>query len=432
MKFSDFKNDLNKNISKDHSSDVMSQRYKDLDSILSVVKNINSTIVLEDVLAVVLTHAIEISNAERGFIVLADENGQGLEYKLGLDDKGNRLPEKYFRISQTVAEDVFRSGKSKFIEGAQSDSAQLPSKSILELSLQTILCAPLVTNSKKIGVIYVDNKKITKVKNREITFTFEILAEHASTAIRNAQLFKNIKNAKKKSEISQDLKLEFMAQMSHEVRTPLNTIINFSHMLKDDLKENVTPEIKSSLDLIESSGLRIIKSFDLLLNMAELKTGTYEFTPKNIDLYKNIIIPVYNDYKNLAVDKKLELRIIQETDKCEIIGDEYTLSLLMNNLVSNALKYTIQGSIFITISEIPDLNKIKVEIRDTGIGISNEILSYVFDSDLKLKNEDNKKTELAGIGLILARKYADMNNVELTISSQKGIGTTVTLLFEQI
>jgi signal transduction histidine kinase len=431
MKFSDFKNDLNKNISKKSSSGDLSQRYRDLDSILSVVKNINSTIELDDVLAVVLTHAIEISKAERGFIVLSDEEGE-LEYKLGLDEKGNRLPEKSFRISQSVAEDVFRTGKSKFIEGAQNDTGQLPTKSILELSLQTILCAPLKANNKKIGVIYVDNKKITKAKDRELNFTFEILAEHASTAIRNAQLFKNIKNAKKKSEVSQDLKLEFMAQMSHEVRTPLNTIINFSHMLKEDLHENLPPEIKTSLDLIESSGLRIIKSFDLLLNMAELKTGTYEFTPRNLDLLKHIIIPVYNDYKNMATDKKLEFKIYQRSEKLEIIGDEYTLSLLFNNLISNALKFTIQGHIHVIISEIPSLNKISIEINDSGIGISPEVLAHVFDSDLKLKGNSIEAGNYSGLGLILARKYADMNNAEFTITSEKGKGTTVTLLFEPI
>ncbi len=429
MKFSDFKKDSVKKEQQFGSS--ANQRYKDLDSILSVVKNINSTIELDDVLAVVLTHAIEISSAERGFIVLVNDSG-GLEYKLGLDEKGNRLPEKSFKISQTVAEDVFRTGRSRFIEGAQNESGYNPSKSILELSLQTILCAPLITENRKIGVIYVDNKKITKIKSREVTFTFEILAEHASTAIRNAQLFKNIKTAKKKSEISQDLKLEFMAQMSHEVRTPLNTIINFSHLLKDELGNGVPPEIKSSLDLIESSGLRIIKSFDLLLNMAELKTGTYEFTPKNLDAVKNLLNPVFNEYKNLARDKKLDFKIIQKTERTEIIGDEYTLLLLINNIISNALKFTITGSITITIEEIKEINKLSLEIKDTGIGIASDHLSFILGSEIKLKNQKNDKPHGEGIGLILARKYAEMNNVELNISSQKGKGTTVTLLIELV
>jgi signal transduction histidine kinase len=430
MKFSDFKNHIHSSNYTEERPQVTSQRFKDLESILSVVKNINSTIILEDVLAVVLTHAIEISHAERGFIVLVDEMGR-LEFKLGLDYKGYRLPENYFKISQSVVDDVFSTGQAKFIEGAQNNFEGQPTKSILELSLQTILCAPLITENKKIGVIYVDSKKITKVKNREITFTFEILAEHASTAIRNAQLFKNIKNAKHNAEISQDLKIDFMAQMSHEVRTPLNTIINFSHLLKEEIRENVPPEVKSSLDLIESSGMKIIKSFDLLLNMAELKTGTYDFSPKAMDIYKNILLPVFNEYKNLANDKKLEIKILNETENCEIYGDEYTILLLMNNIVSNALKFTIFGSIILKISDNKETNKIAVEVTDTGIGISKEYLSYLFESDLKLKEKEQGYGIGSGLGLTLARKYAEMNDVNLNIVSQKGKGTTVTLQFNK-
>ena len=427
MKFSDFKNGLNKEFTFNSKINTADRRYRDLDSILTVVKNINSTIVLEDVLAIVLTHAIEISRAERGFIVLADESGN-LEFKLGLDGKGNKLPEKYFRISQSVADDVFTTGKSRFIEGAQEIEGHIPTKSIRELSLQTILCAPLIADNTKIGVIYVDNKKFTNVKNREITFTFEILAEHASSAIRNAQLFNKIRGAKKKSEISQDIKMNFMAQMSHEVRTPLNTIINFSQLLKDELRSDVPPEIKSSLDLIESSGMRIIKNFDLLLNMAELNTGTYEFKPKIMDLFEKIILPVFNEYKSLAWDKKLEFKINRGTASLETEGDEYTLLLLFSNLVSNAIKFTVSGSVEIKITPIKEINKISVELRDTGIGISSEFLENLSIQNVAASNYNGT----TGIGLKLAMKYAEMNNVEFNITSQKGLGTSITLLFNSL
>ena len=427
MKFSDFKNGLNKEFTFNSKINTADRRYRDLDSILTVVKNINSTIVLEDVLAIVLTHAIEISRAERGFIVLADESGN-LEFKLGLDGKGNKLPEKYFRISQSVADDVFTTGKSRFIEGAQEIEGHIPTKSIRELSLQTILCAPLIADNTKIGVIYVDNKKFTNVKNREITFTFEILAEHASSAIRNAQLFNKIRGAKKKSEISQDIKMNFMAQMSHEVRTPLNTIINFSQLLKDELRSDVPPEIKSSLDLIESSGMRIIKNFDLLLNMSELNTGTYEFKPKIMDLFEKIILPVFNEYKSLAWDKKLEFKINRGTASLETEGDEYTLLLLFSNLVSNAIKFTVSGSVEIKIIPIKEINKISVELRDTGIGISSEFLENLSIQNVAASNYNGT----TGIGLKLAMKYAEMNNVEFNITSQKGLGTSITLLFNSL
>ena len=108
---------------------------------------------------------------------------------LGLDSEGKVLSEDMFNISTSVVRDVFDTGQSKFIEGAQSDTDYDPTKSILRLELQTILCSSLITEGKKIGVIYVDSKRLHKVKIKEVTDTFEILAGQAATAIRNAQLY---------------------------------------------------------------------------------------------------------------------------------------------------------------------------------------------------------------------------------------------------
>ncbi|MEJ2494941.1 MAG: GAF domain-containing protein, partial [Ignavibacteriaceae bacterium] len=135
-----------------------------------------------------LKNAIRLTNSERGFIVLKDEKGQ-LEYRLGLDSQNNELPAKSFNVSNSVVDDVFLTGQSIFLEGAQSDTDYDTTKSILKLDLQTILCSPLITDNKKIGVIYVDSKYLQKIKIREITGTFEILAGQAAAAIRNAQLY---------------------------------------------------------------------------------------------------------------------------------------------------------------------------------------------------------------------------------------------------
>ncbi len=108
-----------------------------------------------------------------------------------MDSNGKELPESLFHISNSVVEDVFYNGQSRFIEGAQSDVTLESSKSILRLDLQTILCSPLITDENKIGVIYVDSKHLHKIKEKDITNTFEILAGQAAAAIRNAQLYQN-------------------------------------------------------------------------------------------------------------------------------------------------------------------------------------------------------------------------------------------------
>ena len=146
MKFSELKSQIDNKTTGNGSGKY--NRLKNLEAILDVVKSINSTLILDNVLEVVLKNAIKISETERGFIVLKNSFDK-LEYKLGLDAEGNNLTESMFQISTTVVEDVFFNGQSKFIEGAQSDSNLDSSKSILNLELQTILCSPLLTEEDR-------------------------------------------------------------------------------------------------------------------------------------------------------------------------------------------------------------------------------------------------------------------------------------------
>src|SRR4030067_1782933 len=195
MKFSEFKKNIDETLPGTiHNGDDSNEKVKNLELILDIVNSINRSLILDDVLELVLKNAITLTNSDRGFIVLKNQSGK-LEFKLGLDAAGNILPESLFNVSNTVVENVFEEGQSRFIEGAQSDTNYDPSKSILRLELQTILCSPLITDDKQIGVIYVDSKHLHKIKVRETTDTFEILAGQAATAIRNAQLYHGQVNA---------------------------------------------------------------------------------------------------------------------------------------------------------------------------------------------------------------------------------------------
>src|SRR5690606_38259185 len=147
---------------------------KNLEVILNILNSINRTLILDDVLELVLKNSIRLTNSERGFIVLKNNLGK-LDFKLGLDSNGKELPENLFQVSNSVVEDVFYNGQSRFNEGAQSDVTLESSKSILRLDLQTILCSPLIADGNKIGVIYVDSKRLHRIKEKDLTNTFEIL-----------------------------------------------------------------------------------------------------------------------------------------------------------------------------------------------------------------------------------------------------------------
>ena len=120
MKFSEFKKNIDSGIKTSLDTELTSEKAKNLEVILNILNSINRSLILDDVLELVLKNAIRLTNSERGFIVLKSHSGN-LEFKLGLDSNGKELPESLFQISNSVVEDVFYNGQSRFIEGAQSD-----------------------------------------------------------------------------------------------------------------------------------------------------------------------------------------------------------------------------------------------------------------------------------------------------------------------
>ncbi len=422
------------------TSFIESKNSNNLEIILNIVNTINKSLIIDDVLELVLKNAISLTGTERGFIVLKTEEGI-LEFTLGMSSAEGKLQKDEFTVSKSVVDDVFITGESKFIESAQSDNENRKSKSIFTLDLQTILCSPLITSGKKIGVIYVDSKHLHRIKIKEITNMFEILAGQAATAIRNAQLYnaqisanklleesnRQLLMAKEEAEKSDRLKSEFLAQMSHEIRTPIHILMSYSSLIKEEIEESLDSDMKSSFNAIEHAGKRIIRTTELILNMSEISTGTYEFSESEFDIYDSILLTIYNEYA-VKVNKNIKLTIKNNSEKSIIVADKYSVYQIFTQIIDNAVKYTEKGSIKISVNTTKN-NKIEVSILDTGIGISDEYFPNVFMPFTQEEQGYTRRFEGNGLGLALVKKYCELNQSRIDIQSKKGEGTKVTVTF---
>ncbi|MBN1302480.1 MAG: GAF domain-containing sensor histidine kinase [Melioribacteraceae bacterium] len=411
-----------------------------LEKILEIVNKINSTLVLEDVLELVLKSAIDFTYSERGFIVLLNNNEE-LEYKVGLNSEGQKIRKNDFYVSKSVIEDVFSSGESRFVESAQSDNKFDKSQSIFKLELQTILCSPLITGKKKIGVIYVDSKNLNRIKDKSVTDTFEILAGQAATAIKNAQLYngqieaykelqktnRELQVAKENAEKSDRLKSEFLAQMSHEIRTPIHIMLSNTELIKEELGEDVSSELNYSFNSIRMAGHRMIRTTDLIINMSEIHAKTYKPMPSRFFLGKEVLLPLYSEYSIFAKEKGLEFIFEFDSVDPELFTDRYSVFQIFSNLLDNAIKYTNKGKVVIIVGK-DEKNRTKVELRDTGIGISKEYLPHIFKPFSQEDQGYSRKYEGNGLGLALVREYCRINKFDLNIESKKGEGTSISVV----
>ena len=171
----------------------------DLKAMLEVSLAINSSLVLEDVLHMVMHKAIEVMQAERGFIMLLDEN-DCLQTKAAYNINRDDMAHEDNRISSSVASEVARTGKSIYTSDAMADERYAMQQSVVELHLRSIMCVPLKVKSRLIGVIYLDNSSQTKMFLKSDLYLFELYAQMVSNALHNASIYDSLLHLKKYSE----------------------------------------------------------------------------------------------------------------------------------------------------------------------------------------------------------------------------------------
>jgi signal transduction histidine kinase len=434
MRFADFIKSLeDEKMNEIFSSSNDNGKNKTLDRILDITKRINRSLILDEVLQLVLKNAIEITHSDRGFILLKNSASE-LKFSIGLDAQDKSISESAFNISTSVVEEVFKTGLSRYIEGAQNDADHDQNKSIFLLDLQTILCAPLTTGDNKIGVIYLDSKALHRIQENEIISAFEIITGQAAIAIWNAQLFKQkidannelvrlnreLNEAKIIAEKSSMFKSSLLSNMSHEIRTPMNGILGLTSYLKDIVTEN---EHIKLLGKVVESAKRLMKTLSAMLDLSELES----FNIKETTTY--ICVPVrireiVKQYKNEIQEKKLDLKI-QINSEFKVLFDDKYFTQLIECIVENAIKFTEKGTIKIICRS--EEGEGIIQVADTGIGIEPDLREMIFDAFRQGSEGWNRMYEGIGLGLAIAKRITELYGGGISLESQPGKGSVFTI-----
>ena len=236
--------------------------------------------------------------------------------------------------------------------------------------------------------------------------------------------------AKEMAEKSDLIKTEFLNQMSHEIRTPINVILSSVNLIGEVVQGKIEKEYDDLFPCVENASKRIIRTIDAILNMSELQSGLYEPTLKEINLDSIVIDPLYTEYKRSAEAKGIRLIYSKNSSNVKISGDEYSIIQVFANLIDNAIKYTLKG--FVQISLEKKEQDVIVEIRDTGIGMSEEFLPMIFSPFQQEEQGYTRSFEGNGLGLALVKRYCHINNALIDVKSKKHEGTTFKILFKGI
>lgn len=220
------------------------------------------------------------------------------------------------------------------------------------------------------------------------------------------------------------VKTAFLANMSHEMRTPLTVILGFADILK---RPSLSEELRNDyLGRIERNGQQLLSLIEDLLDLAKIEAGQLCVRKEDTD-FRAAVSYVMEKYRPMAESKNLELEAtIDEACPSTILSSPMRLRQILDNLVSNAIKFTETGSVQIHVRRDRDL--LTIEVVDSGIGIADEMQENLFQPFSQVDNSRTRAQGGTGIGLILSKRISELLGGELTLKqSRKAVGTTFTV-----
>ena len=241
-----------------------------------------------------------------------------------------------------------------------------------------------------------------------------------------------IDNAREQAVKANKAKSEFLANMSHEIRTPMNSVLGFADLLENLITDNKQLNYIKS---IKASGKSLLKIINNILDLSKIEAGKLEVNYTPVSLYK-IVEQMRMIFELKIKEKNLNLIINIFSNVPEyVLLDEIKIEQIMLNLIGNAVKFTHQGHISITISAQKKHNSlidIYLDIADTGIGMTQEDQTYIYDSFRQKDGQNTKKYQGTGLGLTITKHLVNLMNGTIQLKSEPDKGSTFMVVFHDV
>ncbi len=285
------------------------------------------------------------------------------------------------------------------------------------------LALPLRIGTRVLGVLDLQAERQNSFDEEDV-FVLQGLADQLAIAIRNAELFEAAQVARQQADRASRFKSIFLSNMSHELRTPLSAIIGHTKaMMSTDAQFYDSPipdEYLHDLRTICRSGEHLLALINDILDLSQIETGEFKLNFAAIDL-KSILDHAIQASYGLLHSRPVDLKAHYPDDLPPVWGDHLRTQQIVLNLLSNAVKYTEEGAV--TVSAETAGSSVVVSVLDTGIGIPEHILPYLFD---RLNQPDlarSKKYGGTGLGLNISKQLVELQGGKIHVESQVGVGS---------
>ncbi|WP_287801036.1 transporter substrate-binding domain-containing protein [Anaerostipes sp.] len=237
--------------------------------------------------------------------------------------------------------------------------------------------------------------------------------------------------ALKKAEDASLAKTRFLSNMSHDIRTPMNAILGYAQLMEDNLKGKNLPETSEYLKKLQQSGNLLLSIINNVLDMARIESGRMEID-ENYGRIEDIWQTLFEVFGDEAKKKNIVLQYTINVEHENILTDTTKVKEIFVNILSNAIKYTSSGgSVKVSVDELPcdeaGYMMVRTRVSDTGIGMSQEYLTNIFEAFTRERNVTKSKIAGTGLGMSIVKKYVDLLGGTINVESELGKGSTFTV-----
>jgi PAS domain S-box-containing protein len=384
----------------------------------------NSEVNIDELFKFIHSSIKELMPAENFYIALFEKESNQIRFPYFIDQYDKVAPTK--RFEKGLTEYVIRTGRSLLVNEDVSRDLEREGEVVLLGSPSKIwLGVPLTIQDHIIGVLVVQDYEDENTYGEKEKEILELISYPTSRAIERKLLEREREDLISKLKKLNESKDSLFSLISHDLRSPFNSLLGFSEILATEYETLTREEIKEYLNVIYDTSKNLYGMTNNLLQFSRFQMGRVDFNPAKLDI-KAMLNHSLKLLRGNTIKKRINV-ISSVPDGIKVSADEDMLNSILQNLISNAVKFTPKGGdIYISVNKLTGSNNIKmlqVLIRDTGIGLNNELIGQLFKEHVQSSPGTDKEYG-SGLGLLLVKEFVEKNGGEINVKSVLNEGST--------